>query len=295
MHFDLAKLCSEHSVEGLRWSTDNHGLIRFVIESERCDAEMYLHGAHITKFAPKGHKSILWMSSQSIFHLDKPIRGGVPICFPWFGPHPVDSSLPSHGWARIQTWDLKSVTKTPAGVFSVEMTTTIKPFKLRYVVNFSETLEMLLYVSLLDTHPTATYFEEALHSYFAVSSIHDIQILGLENAQFIDKVDSARLKEPAKRELLFSGEIDRVYLDATSETQLVDPGLSRTIKITKRNSSNTVVWNPWIEKSRRMPDFGDDEWTKMVCIETANVLDHKILVSAGEEHLLAVQVEAFHH
>ena len=256
---------------GLHFEAGQGGLTKAVVATPVASGEIYLHGAHVTSWQPAGHEPVLWMSRSSLFQPGKPIRGGVPICFPWFGPNASDPSAPAHGFARTALWEVAEARPTAEGGISMTLQTRIDPFAVRFTVEFGSVLRMTLATELATGVSTSHRFEDALHTYFSVSDVRNISITGLEQSRYIDKVDGAAEKPATATAIEFIGETDRVYFDSDSECHLHDPGRKRTIAISTSGSQSTVVWNPWIAKSARMPDFGDHEWPKMVCIETANV------------------------
>jgi len=227
---------------------------------------------------------VLWLSQKSNYEKGKPIRGGVPICFPWFGPNASDSSAPAHGTARLVDWQIVATDLKKDGAIEIDLKALINPFVLSYRVEFGRVLMMTLKTELPANATSRQVFEDALHTYFAVSEIRSVSIAGLEDTAFIDKVDGASLKAASGLPIQFSGETDRVYVDTLTDCLLIDDSWRRIIRIAKSGSVSTVVWNPWIDKSKRMADFGDREWTEMVCIETANVGLNRIELSPGESH-----------
>ena len=172
----------------------------------------------------------------------------------------------------------------PVRAIEIDLKSLIDPFFLSYKVEFGRVLKLTLKTELPPNSTSPHSFEDALHTYFAVSNIRSISIAGLENTAFIDKVDGASLKSASGLPIQFSGETDRVYVDTLTDCLLIDDGWRRIIRIAKTGSVSTVVWNPWNDKSKRMADFGDREWTEMVCIETANVGSGRIGLSPGESH-----------
>ena len=265
----------------------NGGLAKFVIQTASSEAEIYLHGAHVTHFQKKGEEPLLFMSDASDFALDKPIRGGVPLIFPWFGPR---EGHQAHGFARISEWTLMETSLLPAGAVSLLFKLlNIDFYEVEFCVTVSDRLTMELYV--VNTGPADAIFENCLHSYFQVSSIESISITGLRNVRFIDKVNQATCVEIYPT-LAIGCEVDRIYLDTTETIGIVDPGFGRKIWIEKSGSNSTVVWNPWIDKSKRMPDFGDEEYLQMVCVESGNVADNQITLPPGGSTLLKVVVSS---
>ncbi len=287
------QLNDRFGVEGLRFGIGKGGLLKADIDTDACTGEIYLHGAHVTQFQPIGHQPVLWVSEKSLFTPGKAIRGGVPICFPWFGGLASDPTAPGHGWARLRQWDIDSVQVNPTAGVSVTMTTEIDAFRLLYEVTFGLALTMSLTVTLSDNSVVSASFEEALHTYLSVGNIGLVSISGLESAKYIDKVDKGSTKLAGEATIRFDGECDRVYLDTGTTCRLIDPEKNRMIEVAKSGSRNTVVWNPWIEKSSRMSDFGDDEWPKMVCIETANVGATAIELMPGQSHAMSTVISVF--
>ena len=233
------------------------------------------------------------MSAQSDFEAGKPIRGGVPVCFPWFGAGHTGALQPGHGFARITAWELVEHSHEGGGL-RVEYRlgndlTGDQPdwpyqYEARMVVLFSDRgLSLELTVENKDEQEFT--YEEALHTYLAVDDVKNVKISGLDGARYLDKVAVDWATQEG--DVTITEETDRVYNSTGAVT--VDDGV-RKLKITKEGSANTVVWNPWIDKSAAMPDFGDDEWPGMICIEAANALDDAITLQPGETHTLVQRV-----
>jgi glucose-6-phosphate 1-epimerase len=236
------------------------------------------------------------MSERSFWEDGKPIRGGVPICFPWFGPHASQPSAPAHGFGRLADWTLAGVVEREDGsavaTFALEgeRMSEAWPFRFRavYEVAAGKTLAMSLEVENRDETPFT--FEEALHTYFSVSDISGVAISGLEGTRYLDKAGGGAERIEGDAPIRFTGETDRVYLETTAACAIDDPGLRRRIVVSKDNSRSTVVWNPWIAKARAMPDFGDEEWRGMVCVETANVGAAAVELAPGARHRMTVSL-----
>jgi glucose-6-phosphate 1-epimerase len=286
----VQSLCEQFKVPGLHFEAGQGGLTRAVVASHVAAGEIYLHGAHVTSWQPAGHEPVLWMSRSSLFQAGKPIRGGVPICFPWFGPHGSDPSAPAHGFARTALWEVTEARTTSEGGILLSLQARIDSFSVRFTVEFGSVLRMTLSTELATGISTSHRFEDALHTYFSVADVRNISIAGLEQVRYIDKVDGAQEKPATGAAIEFTGETDRVYLKTDSECRLHDPGRNRTIVVSKSGSQSTVIWNPWVAKSARMPDFGDHEWPEMVCIETANVGIDAIELAPGTSHSTTVVI-----
>ena len=277
------------------------GLTRLTLKSPAATAEVYLHGAHVTRFDPRDQPPVLFMSALSHFQPGKAIRGGVPICFPWFGPKApdtktADAQAPAHGFARLMEWNVDSVTalKTGASVVlslaSSPETKTLWPadFSAKYTVTAAEQLTLSLAVT--NTGTTPAKFEEALHTYLSIGDIEAVSIEGLANATYLDKMNAATPTAQDDPLIRFTAETDRVYLDTQSACTVRDPALGRQIRIAKTGSHTTVIWNPWIAKAKAMSDFGDSEWPAMVCVETCNVADYAITLAPGATHTLTATI-----
>jgi D-hexose-6-phosphate mutarotase len=268
----------------------NGGLLKAVVTSRVSMAEVYLHGAHVTAFQKRGEAPLLFMSAASHFAADKPIRGGVPVCFPWFGPR---KGLPAHGFARLADWELAETEELPDGGASLhfrlpETVANTNAFRGRvdFFVTVGDKLTMELKVANLSDAPLI--FEECLHTYFVVGDIHQVSMTGLAGVSFLDKVDGAMQKVEADAAIRFSAETDRVYRDTTSAVEIHDASLRRKIIVEKSGSASTVVWNPWVAKSKTLADFDDEEFQRMVCVESGNVGPNKISLAPGKTSTLKV-------
>ena len=256
-------------------------------------ADIYLNGAHITNFRKKDEPPLLFMSQCSRFNEGQPIRGGIPIIFPWFG---LREGLGQHGFARVKTWELKEFAPTPDGSVSVRFrlpdcpeASTLPPFAAEYLVTVNDCLTLELKVTN-QSQDEAFTFENCLHGYFEVSDVTAVRIMGLKGTDYLDKVANFALKKQAEDELRITGEVDRIYLDTTASVVILDPKLSRKVRIEKHGSASTIVWNPWIAKAHQMPDFGNEEYQRMVCIESGNVSSNQISLPPQETSTLQVKV-----
>lgn len=263
------------------------GLPKILIETGWSTAEIYLHGAHVTHFQKKGEAPLLFMSGSSEFLSNKPIRGGVPVIFPWFGPR---EGLGAHGFARTVAWNLRETQLLDNGV--VRLLLALPPtefYEVEYIVTIGETLTLELIVK--NDAVRDAVFETCLHTYFQISAIDAISITGLRNTAYLDKVKDVRALETGPA-IHIDREVDRVYSDTTATVEILDPGFKRAIRVEKSGSNSTVVWNPWIEKSQRMTDFGDDDYLRMVCVESGNVGKNHLTLPPGECAVMKVVVSS---
>jgi glucose-6-phosphate 1-epimerase len=274
------------------------GLPRASIRTDLGEAEIYLLGAHVTHFQPRGQRPVLFMSKRSFFQDGQPIRGGVPVIFPWFGARQDDASAPMHGFVRLMHWGVESVEQQAGGEVSITFALTADEptrrmwdgdFVLQYRVTVGRRLEMALQVR--NAGETGFRFEEALHTYFLVGDIRNVRVLGLENTQFRDKTRGFDLLPQGPEPITFTAETDRVYQDTQATCVIDDPGHRRRINVIKHGSDTTVVWNPWSDKARLLPDFDDDEWQHMLCVETVNARERAIDLPPGQEHEMRAIIE----
>lgn len=266
-------------------------LPRLAVRSSLAEAHIYLHGAHVTHFQPRGKAPILFMSQRSVFAADKPVRGGVPVIFPWFGPRANHPESPAHGFARTSEWQIESLSEDGDGVVTAtfelvadERTRALWPFdfKLSYRIAIGHTLTLTFEVE--NTGPESFAFEDALHTYFSVADVRQTATSGLENTEYVDKTDNFQRKKQGPEPIRITSETDRVFESTRTTCVVDDPGLQRKVTVEKSGSQTTVVWNPWIAKAAAMADFGDDEWPKMLCIETANAGANTITLAPGKTH-----------
>ena len=271
------------------------GLIYLDVTAPAAAARLYLQGAHVTHYQPRGGAPALFTSAVSHYAPGKPIRGGVPIVFPWFGPHPADASLPAHGWARTSLWQLQQAHRDDGGDVTIVLTLgvgelSLKPvdgWALTYTVRVGRALSMELDVQNMGKTPQA--FEAALHTYLSVTDVRQVRVEGLDGRDYLDKVD-AQTRKAQSGPIQITGETDRVYLDTPDAVTVHDPAAGRRLVIEKTGSATTVVWNPWVNKAKAMPDFGDDEWPKMLCVETANAAENAVTVGPQNSHSMRATV-----
>ncbi len=252
--------------------------------------EVYEHGAHLASWVPADHDPVIWMSALARFEPSVAIRGGVPIIFPWFGSGRSGQLNPAHGFARTRQWQLLSQGNEGGDAvasFALDGAAASEPnfpyaFAARYVIRLGSTLQ--LHLTVENTGEVPFSFEEALHTYFRVGDVRQIRVEGLDGCTYLDQADpSGLVARQQAGDVTFTGETDRIYA-SSDPVRLVDPVLGRTLTIEKQHSASTVVWNPWIQKAGRMGDFGDDEWTSMVCIEGGNLRDSAVELQPGQAH-----------
>jgi len=285
-----AKLNQQFGISGIAEIVEGQGgLPKVAIKSGNVEGEVYLYGAHVSAWKPGDAREVLFMSRNSLFQDGKAIRGGVPICFPWFGAYASNPKAPAHGFARTRAWQLQSIQKSgDAVVVTMEMGSDEETkkwwpadFRLLHRVTFAQ--ELGLELILTNTGKTSLTYEAALHTYYRIGDISKTQIDGLDGVHSFDKTDNNEEKIQ-RGTLTIVKETDSVYLDTMSAVEITDPVLRRRITVSKENSRTTVVWNPWLEKAKAMADLGETAWPNMVCVEVCNVGPFAVEVAPGELH-----------
>lgn len=263
------------------------------IQTPQCRARIARQGAHLLHWQPHGHAEVLWVSQAAIFAPGKAVRGGVPVCWPWFGPG--EPGLPAHGFARTRLWEHRQTWQTGDGTcvrlgLRDDASTRAwwnHAFDLEMQFTLGTTLSMAL-----TTHNTgleAFEISQALHSYFQVGDIGRTSLRGLEGAHYLDKLDcnQTRTQQGAIR---FDGETDRVYVATDANCTIDDVAQQRRIIVSKSGSHSTVVWNPWVHKSASFTDMAHGEYRHMLCVETANAAPDEVTIQPGERHTLCAHV-----
>ncbi len=284
--------------EQLWFQAGENGLPKVQIDNKLASAEIYLQGGHITAFQPRGNKPVLWMSPLAQFQRNKAIRGGVPIIWPWFGPHAIDKHKPQHGFARTTEWQVNATKALPDSSTQLQLkmhdtpaTQALWPHAFELNLSITVGAELKIELTSRNTGEQTITIGGALHSYFAVGDIGQIHIDGLLGHNYIDQLDSNRIKRQHEA-IHIRQEVDRIYFD-TEDTctegicAIFDAKLLRQIYIKRTGSHSTVIWNPWENKAKAMADFPHNGYRQMVCSETANAVDDVRHLAPGETHTLS--------
>lgn len=273
-----------------------HGMPSVRVHTPAASGLVFLQGAHVAEWVPADQKPVIWLSEKAVYQAGKALRGGIPICFPWFGNHPEHKDYPAHGFARTKELKYLGARATAEGGAELEFmleddgsTFAFFPhaFEARLRVSFGKTLALAF--TVMNRGADSFSFEEALHSYFHVADVREAAIVGLNGATYHDKVRGMAEFIETAPELHLTGETDRVY-ESSAACTIVDAAGKRSLRIEKTHSHTTVVWNPWTERAAQMADFGADAWPQMVCVESANVADARVTLAPGERHTLGVSV-----
>ncbi|BCA31557.1 glucose-6-phosphate 1-epimerase [Pseudomonas sp. SLBN-26] len=261
-------------------------------------------GAQVLSYRRHGEQPLIWLSEQAGYQRGQSVRGGVPVCWPWFGDlrrnpdavqacYPGDGNAPAHGLVRGLDWELDGVEALDGEVqlrFSLDTRRQPLPgwphaARLGLTLRLdAQRLHLALDTENLGDAPLA--ISQALHTYFAVSDIHQARVEGLDGCDYIETLDGWSRRRQAG-DVAFSGETDRIYLGVPRRVAIHDAGWNRRVVLEAEGSSSAVVWNPWIDKSTRLSQFAPDAWQRMLCIETAQVMDDVLHLAPGARHRLA--------
>lgn len=294
-------LNTQFGIKGqLSFREDASGLVVAEIDNALGSASLCLQGAHLMSWRPKSQAvPVVWLSRDTKPAVGKSIRGGAPVCWPWFGAHATEASFSGHGFARTVPWRVIESGTEPNGATRLTLRL-VNSEKTRaqwahdcnidLTVIVGDTLRMEMKTE--NTGDTDFVIGEALHTYFQIGDIGAISVTGLEGAEYWDKVGGSNLRKQ-EGAIRFSSEVDRVYINSGATCVIHDEKLSRRIHIAKSGSQSTVVWTPWVEKANKMGDMGQpDGWREMVCVESANAIDNVVKVAAGTSHTLIVEYSA---
>jgi len=295
---NFSSLNKKHRIPGKLEITSEHGGLPIaIITNKFAKVLVSIYGAHVLSYQPKGQEEVLWMSSQSTFEEGNPIRGGIPICFPWFGPHASDSQKPQHGFARLQMWKVTKTADLPGGETQLCLSLQ-QDQKLKTLWPYSFHAEMIITVGAslnvafrcTNTSKEQLSYTGALHSYFTVSDIANIKIKGLRGSRYYNGIGATVPSAQEEDNLVIQKEENRRYIDTTSDCIIEDSGLSRKIRVGKKGSRVTVVWNPGAEMAKKIADMPDDGYKTMICVEAVNAYNDIVVVQPKENRTLATTI-----
>ena len=294
--YDIAMLNRDFGVPGrIAFRPGPCGEPIAVLVEEHGACEVAIYGAHVLSYRPTGHSPVLWMAKDFMSTPDgKALRGGIPVCWPWFGPLP-DGTGPMHGFVRTARWNLL---KTGYDSYSTSVTLLLEDsaetralwphaFRLELQVTVGANLKVTLTTTNTDSEPFA--ITEALHSYFRVKDVRDVRVTGLDGVRYIDRAPGGADGVQAG-DIAFSAETDRIYVGAPEECSVDDKSTGRKIRIAKEGGNAAVVWNPWIEKTARLADLLPDDYLRFVCVETANAGGTPVEITPGATHKLTATI-----
>lgn len=291
---NLQKLNAQFGIKDQLEFEQNEGGIVFInIDNQYAKARISTYAGQVLSYQPHGEaEDLLFLSDSAVYKYGKAIRGGAPICWPWFGNDRSGFGRPSHGFARNQPWTLLSTGTLDDGSTHIILSLThtdgslaIWPHEYQLIIDIivGKTLTITLTSKNIGKKPFS--MTQALHTYFKISEIEDVYVEGLDTVEYLDKVDGfSRQKQTGN--VVISKDTDQIYQNAPDQVTLVDPGFDRHIVINSQGSKTTVIWNPWSTAITNIVDLENDSYRKFICIETANAFDDTIILAAGEEHSL---------
>lgn len=294
MNFDeLSKYELENE---LQFVDIEHGFTYIEINNARAHATISTYSGQVLSYRPKSQQhDLLFVSEKAFYEEGKAIKGGIPVCWPWFGADPEDLGGPAHGFVRNRQWEVIKTeslsdgsTRVVLGLVDSDETRALWPYSFRLSIEI--TVGDSLRVTLLtqNTGNDTITISQALHTYFYVGDISKVQVLGLDGTTYLDKPDGFAQKTQSGP-VVIDGEVDRIYTGVTGELVIDDASLGRRIRIASGGCSTAVVWNPWIQIAAAMADLEDDDYRKMLCVETANAGPETVEIAAGDEYRLEAE------
>jgi len=289
---NIEQLSAEHGITDKAKIVEGKGGFPVIeIQNEYAKATISLYAGQVLSFQPVNQvQDIMFLSNKAYYAKGKAIKGGTPVCWPWFGPDPEDKGRGSHGFVRNRLWDVREIVSNQDGSTEVVMglvdtPETRKIWNYGFDLTISITVGSSLTIELTTRNTGDEVFEitQALHTYFKIGDISQVQVLNLEDTSYLDKVDEGKNKTQTGV-VSFEGECDRIYLDVPSQLVIDDKALGRQIKITAANSNTAIVWNPWATISANMADLGDLDYQRFVCVETANAANEIIEIAPGNDY-----------
>lgn len=286
---DIDELDDKFSIEGeVGFAELENDLVFITVSNKYADADICLYGAHITSFRPHNSMDLLWMSPDSSFELGKPIRGGIPVCFPWFGPHKTDPEKPQHGFGRLMYWEVVSTSTNASGesvvrlqLCSSDETKAYWPHDFCAEMTFVVGKTLTATLKVTNTSGQPFDYTSALHTYYSLSAIESISIEGLKGTTYFDQLTGEfGIQEGEPLEI--TDALTRHYLNTESQVVIADSAFRRRIKVDKTGSKVTTVWNPGAETCAKIGDLPDDGFETFVCVEATNAFDYPVKLAAGE-------------
>lgn len=283
-------------------------LLAVHIENDAATATIFLQGAQLSQFQAKGQTASIWCSDSCDYKAGSPLRGGIPICWPWFGdfdrnpkavqasaPHTQEQTPSAHGFVRNQDWQLADIkiiddncTKTTLSLDIAADENANWPHATRLMAEFTVSAELTVTFTVQNLSSQTVHFTNALHTYLGVENIKHTQVAGLDNCRYLDCLDDWQ-EHQHKGDLLVNGETDRIYYDADDPIVIKEDD-KPSIELHSTGSRSTVVWNPWIDKAERLSQFDSQDYLNMLCIETANIGDDAVALAPQQRHQLTVTI-----
>ncbi len=270
----------------------NGGLPKVCIKSGNSTAQIYLHGAQVTSWRPAGSDEVIFLSKKSYWEDGRAVRGGIPVCFPWFRAKADNPKAPAHGFVRTREWSLDSIKAekdgTVAASFSTksdEVTRNWWPYEFSTMLHVSVGKVLGMALTVTNTGTVSFRFEEALHTYFKAADVGKVRVRGLNHIAYLDNTDQ-NLQKVQQGDLVLTTKTDNAYVQSPGAVEFSDPIAGRTVRTEKEDSATTIVWNPWAQGAQELADMSDDEWNEMLCVEAGNILTSSVELASGETHTM---------
>ncbi|MCW5601431.1 D-hexose-6-phosphate mutarotase [Nitrosomonas sp.] len=294
---NIEQLNTDHGIVGQIEFFEGQGGLPFIRASNaKANALISVYAGQVLAYRPAGKaEDLMFLSEKAYYQAGKAIKGGVPICWPWFGPDPEGKGRPAHGFVRNRMWDVVDTAVTINGETRIVLGLTDTPetrliwphaFVLRLEINIGEKLDLALVTRNSGDQPFT--ITQAFHTYFGVGDIHQTSVSGLEGKSYIDKVDGGQQKLQSGM-VTINAEVDRIYLDVANELIIHDAARKRNVRITSQGSRSAVVWNPWAKIASEMADLQDDDYLRLLCVETTNAASDVVTIQPGSEFRLTAQ------
>jgi glucose-6-phosphate 1-epimerase len=293
---EIDELNARFGIKGVAEIVSGEGnLPRINIRKKAVKADIYLHGAQVTSWCPENAEEVLFLSRKSRFEDGKAIRGGIPVCFPWFRGKADNPQAPAHGFVRTKTWQVDSIHDEQDTVLIILSTESNEetyrwwPHDFRLVHRISVGTELKLELTVTNTGLTSMHFEEALHTYHYIAETEKIRVAGLDGVPYLDNTDANREKVQ-QGDVLITQPIDNAYLNTQETVELIDQVLGRRLQTAKENSRTTIVWNPWESGANALADLGDNEWRQFACVEASNILNCEVSLDTSQTHTMTATI-----
>jgi glucose-6-phosphate 1-epimerase len=282
----------------LKFMEGKGGFPFIVISNRSAKALISMYAGQILSFQPNDeHEDLLFLSQKSYYDEGKAIRGGIPVCWPWFGAASSDPQRPNHGFVRNSLWTVLGAeavtyleTKVKLGVMESSKSEALwqQAFALELEISVGKSLNLEL--TTRNTGNDVFSITQAFHSYFQVGNIKQVKVLGLENSQYFDKLDKGVQKTQIGA-VTVSEEVDRIYTDVKKELIIDDLAFDRRILISSTGNNTAVVWNPWMETTAKMADLEDDDYQRFICVEAGNVATDVVQIPPGGKYSLQTNIQ----
>ncbi|MCX7097305.1 MAG: D-hexose-6-phosphate mutarotase [Methylococcales bacterium] len=294
---DIDDLNLSYGIAGqLSFVKGKGGFPFILVNNHSASALISVYAAQVLSYRPRGEsEDLLFLSPKAVYGQGKAIRGGIPVCWPWFGPNPCDLDAPKHGFVRNGLWTVASTSTINADETKIKLkfAETVQSercwqhdFDLELDISIGNTLTLELVTR--NTGDQSFSITQAFHTYFQVGDINHVQVLGLENTGYMDKLDEDALKLQ-QGAVTVAHEVDRIYSDVNTELIINDAAFDRQIRLTSTNNKSAVVWNPWQDTSVKMPDLEADDYRRFICVEAGNMGADVIDIPPASEYRLHTQ------